>query len=246
MNEIVRTIQNHRSIRSFTEQAVDELMIDEIIKSAQAMPNSINGQQVSVIVIKDKQKLAQIAELAGGQPWVAYASVMLIFVMDYYKTHLAAQKNGIEQVIHESVEGTLVGAFDGGLAMGGAIIAAESMGLGIVPIGGIRKSPKEIIALLELPQMTYPLAGLAIGHPTDASYQKPRLPVSTFRHDETYKKEHLLSEINAYDDKMTAYYASINRPQSGNWSQNTSKVYKSVYFPKVYPTMKDQSFKNDK
>lgn len=246
MNEIIRTIQNHRSIRSFTEQPVDERMLDEIIKSAQAMPNSINGQQVSVIVIKDKQKLAEIAELAGGQPWVASAAVMLIFVMDFYKTHLAAQKNGTEQVIHESIEGTLVGAIDGGIAMGGAIIAAESMGLGIVPIGGIRKSPKEIIELLELPQMTYPLAGLVIGHPTEASYQKPRLPLSTFRHDETYKKEHLLSEINDYDDKMTAYYKEINRPQSGNWSQNTSKVYKSVYFPKVYPTMKDQFFKNDK
>lgn len=246
MNEIVRTIQDHRSIRSFTEQQVDEQMIDEIIKSAQSMPNSINGQQVSVVVIKDKQKLAKIAELAGGQPWVAAASVLLIFIMDYYKTSLAAEKNGLKQVIHESAEGTLVGAFDGGLAMGGAIIAAESMGLGIVPIGGIRKSPKEIIELLELPDMTYPLAGLAIGHPTDLSHQKPRLPINTFRHDEKYQKEHLQTEIDTYDQNMTAYYKQIGREQSGNWSQNTSSVYQTVYFPKVYPTLKDQSFKNDK
>ena len=167
MNETIKTIQNHRSIRNFLDKSIDDEIIDEILKSSQAMPSSINGQQTSVIVIKDKETKAKIAELASGQPWIAAAPVFLVFVMDFYKTNLAAVKNGLNQIIHESVEGTMVGTFDAGLAMGGAIISAESLGLGIVPIGGVRMNPAEIIKLLGLPEYTYPVAGLAIGYPKD-------------------------------------------------------------------------------
>ena len=68
MNETIHSIQNHRSIRNFTQRQVEDQTIDLIIKSAQAMPNSINGQQVSVIVIKDKEKKAKFAELTVALP----------------------------------------------------------------------------------------------------------------------------------------------------------------------------------
>jgi len=246
MNETIRSIQNHRSIRSFLDKEIDEAILEEILKSAQAMPNSINGQQTSVVVVKDKAVKAKIAELTGGQKWIEEAPVFLVFLMDFYKTNLGAKKNGLTQVIHESIEGSLVGTFDAGLNMGGAIISAESLGLGIVPIGGVRRSPEDIIALLGLPKYTYPVAGLAVGYPKDPSHQKPRLPLSTFRHDEKYQTEGLEDAIDAYDADMATYLKSIGREQEGNWSQYTAGIYQQVYYPKVYPKMKDQDFKNDK
>lgn len=246
MNETIKTIQNHRSIRSFLDKSVDDEIIDEILKSSQAMPSSINGQQTSVIVIKDKETKAEIAKLAGGQPWIEAAPVFLVFVMDFYKTNLAAEKNGLNQIIHESVEGTMVGAFDAGLAMGGAIITAESLGLGIVPIGGVRMNPSEIIKILDLPEYTYPTAGLAIGYPKDNSRKKPRLPYNTFKHEEKYKIDGLKESIDEYDKDMGVYLKEIGREVEVNWSTNTSNLYQHVYYPKVYPTMKEQKFNNDK
>lgn len=246
MNETNNIIQNHRSIRSFLDKSIDDEIINEILKSSQAMPSSINGQQTSVIVIKDKETKAKIAELAGGQPWIEAAPVFLVFVMDFYKTNIGAKKNNLNQVIHESVEGTMVGAFDAGLAMGGAIISAESLGLGIVPIGGVRKNPSEIIKLLGLPEYTYPTAGLAIGYPKDNSRKKPRLPFNTFKHEEKYKVDGLKESIDQYDTNMEAYLKEIGREVEGNWSKNTSNIYQYVYYPDVYPTMKQQKFNNDK
>lgn len=245
MNKVINSIKDHRSIRQYKSEAVSDAMLNEIIESAQAMPNSINGQQTSVIVVRDQEKKNRIAEMAGGQPWIAAAPVFLLFVSDFYKTDLAAKKNGLEQKIHESVEGTVVGAVDVGLNMAGAMIAAESLGLGTVPIGGIRKNPKGMIELLGLPDKTFPVAGLTIGHPEDRSHKKPRLPMNTFRHDESYKTEGLDQEINRYDDQMEAYLKEINREVEGNWSKNTSSIYQYVYFPDVYPTMKDQGFTNN-
>lgn len=246
MNETIQTIQNHRSIRSFLDKDIDDTMIDEILKSSQAMPSSINAQQTSIIVIKDKETKAKIAELAGGQPWIEAAPVFLVFVIDFYKTNLAAKKNGLNQIIHESVEGTMAGTFDAGLAMGGAIISAESLGLGIVPIGGIRRNPAEIIKLLGLPEYTYPVVGLAMGYPKDNSHKKPRLPFNTFKHEEKYKVDGLKESIDEYDKNMEVYLKEIGREVEGNWSKNTSNLYQYVYYPEVYPTMKQQKFNNDK
>lgn len=246
MNKTIDIIKDHRSIRDYKSDKIDQSMINEIVLAAQSMPSSINGQQTSIIVIQDTSTKAKIAEYAGGQTWIDQAPVFLLFVTDFYKTNIAAIKNGETQKIQESIESTLVGAVDVGLGMGAAIIAAESLGLGIVPIGGIRREPQKMIDLLELPEFTFPVAGLAIGHPNSRSGKKPRLPLSTFSHNEKYHTEHLEEEIKTYDVLMETYLKDINRSQELNWSALTSSVYKQVYFPSVYPVMIKQGFTNNK
>lgn len=251
MNSTIKSIQNHRSIRKYLDKAIPDDMLEAILASAQAMPTSINGQQLSVIVVKDKGKKAKIAELTGNQHWIAEASVFLVFVADFYKAGIAGEKNGKPQIIHESIEGTMVGTFDCGLAMGGAIIAAESMGLGIVPIGAIRKNPEEMIRLLDLPERTFPVVGLVVGYPADQSAQKPRFPLSVFAHQETYQAKKMKQAIDEYDVRMTAYYreredSGISAQKETNWSSQVADAYKQVYFPAVYPAMIKQGFKNDK
>lgn len=244
MNNTIETIKNHRSIRQYLDKDIPNEIVDEIVKAAQAMPNSINGQQTSVIVVRDKAKREKLAELVGNQPYVAKAPVFLIFVMDFYRTHLAGEKTGFTQVIHESVEGIGAGSVDVGIALGASVIAAESLGLGTVPIGGIRKNPEEVIELLGLPKYTFPLVGLVVGYPENESHKKPRVPFDTFRHDEKYDIEAVENSINPYDEEMSVYLKDIGRSeQEVNWSTTTSRIYQSIYYPKVKPVMEEQGFK---
>ena len=244
MNNTIETIKNHRSIRQYLDKDVPDEIVDEIVKAAQAMPNSINGQQTSVIVVRDMAKREKLAELVGNQPYVAKAPVFLIFVMDFYRTHLAGEKTGFPQVIHESVEGIGAGSVDVGIALGASVIAAESLGLGTVPIGGIRKNPEEVIELLGLPKYTFPLVGLVVGYPENESHRKPRVPFDTFKHNEKYDIEAVENSINPYDEEMSVYLKDIGRSeQEVNWSTTTSRIYQSIYYPKVKPVMEDQGFK---
>lgn len=245
MNSTIYTILNHRSIRQYKDKDVSKEELDLILNAARHMPSSINGQQISIIVVKDKERKAKIAELSGGQPWIAQAPVFLVFVMDLYKTAVAAEKNDREQIIQESAEGSMVSTFDAGLAMGGAIIAAESLNLGIVPIGAIRKSPQEVIKLLELPKYTYPVAGLVIGHPDNLSAQKPRMGEKGYIHNETYNKEQVKEAIDEYDETMADYYKQRGDKIS-DWSSQVSANYQNVYFPQVLQSLKEQGFKFDK
>ena len=245
MNETISKIKEHRSIRNFLDKDVSEEFIDEIIKSSQSMPNSINGQQTSVIVIRDKAKKEKLAKLVGNQDYVAKAPVFLVFIMDFYKTYLAGEKTGFKQVIHEDIEGTLVGAVDCGIELGAAVIAAESLRLGTVAIGGIRKNPNEVIELLNLPKYTFPIVGLAIGYPVDNSHKKPRMPFDSFKHNELYDAEKVKKAIDIYDEEMEKYLKKIGRYEKEvNWSTFISKIYNSVYYPNVKESINKQGFKN--
>ncbi len=246
MNQTIEIIKNHRSIRSYLDKDIPDAVLTTIIEAAQAMPTSINGQQVSLVIVRDKDLRKKLAELCGGQPWVAQAPVFVLFVADFYKTSLAAKLNNRQQVIHESAEGNLVGIFDCGIALGGMTVAAESLGLGIVPIGGIRLHAQEVIELLGLPEYTFPVNGLCLGYPADNSKLKPRLPLATYAHYEKYNPAILEENIRAYDKTMAEYLAGINRSEEVNWSSRTSSIYQQVYFPNVKPTMTKQGFLHDK
>ncbi|MBN2616883.1 MAG: NADPH-dependent oxidoreductase [Spirochaetales bacterium] len=245
MNQTITTIKNHRSIRQYKNKDIEPKDLNLILEAAHAMPTSIHGQQVSIVVVKDEDKRNKISDLAGGQPWIAAAPVFLVFVMDMNKTAQAGNKNNIPQIIHESAEGVLVSSFDAGIAMGAAIVAAESLGLGIVPIGGIRKNPQEMIDLLELPKNTFPIAGLVIGHPENLSAKKPRLSIESFAHSEKYNNELVTKAIDDFDKEMEIYYEKRG-DKSSNWSAQIAGSYKQVYFPNVYPVLKSQGFILDK
>lgn len=247
MNNTIEIIKNHRSIRQYLDKDIPDEIVDEIVKAAQAMPNSINGQQTSVIVIKDKKTKEKLSELVGDQKYVAEAPVFLVFVMDFYRPYLAGEKTGLKEVIHENIEGIEAGSVDVGIALGASIIAAESFGLGIVPIGGIRKNPEEVIELLGLPKYTFPMVGLVVGYPKDHSHKKPRVPFESFKHNEKYDAAAVEKSIDIYDNQISEYLKDIGRLEiEKDWSTFTSRIYQSVYYPNVEPAMEKQGFKYKK
>lgn len=246
MNETLRLLMGHRSDRAYSDAPVSEEMLDAIIEAAHRAPTSMNGQQVSLVVVCDKAKRAKICELAGGQAWIAKAPVFIAIVMDFNKTRLGVEACGELQIVHESLEGFAVGAVDAGIVLASLMTAARSLGLGVVPIGGIRRNPQAMIELLQLPQLTFPLLGLCIGHVEQPSRQKPRLPVSTFRHNESYHPEGLAEAIPAYDEAMMEFWRSIGRSDGLPWSRNLANAYKRVYFPETRPAAAKQGFLVDK
>ncbi|GAB1775103.1 hypothetical protein PMEGAS67_05800 [Priestia megaterium] len=145
MNEAIRTIQDHRSIRQYTDEAVSDEHLDTIIQSAQSAASSINGQQVTIISVQDKEKKKKLSELAGNQAWIDQAPLFLIFCADFNRAKIAAELNDAPLGVTDGLESILVGATDAGISLEAATVAAESLGLGTVPIGGIRRKPLEVI-----------------------------------------------------------------------------------------------------
>jgi FMN reductase [NAD(P)H] len=242
VNETVRLIQAHRSERSYKSDPIPDEVLDSIIESAHLAPTSKNSQQVSIVVVKDAEHRRRIAEIAGGQPWIADAPVFLAFIADLYKTRLGLEKVGVQQQTQHSLEAIVAATTDVGIALGTVMIAARSYGLGIVPIGGIRRNPDKMVELLGLPEYTFPIVGVCLGYVDEPATQKPRLPIESYRHEGRYHAENLLPAIDSYDASLPEYWKSISRNDGLPWSENTALTYKTVYYPKVKPVAAAQGF----
>ncbi|MED3853656.1 oxygen-insensitive NADPH nitroreductase [Priestia megaterium] len=243
MNEAIRTIQDHRSIRQYTDEAVSDEHLDTIIQSAQSAASSINGQQVTIISVQDKEKKKKLSELAGNQAWIDQAPLFLIFCADFNRAKIAAELNNAPLGVTDGLESILVGATDAGISLEAATVAAESLGLGTVPIGGLRRKPLEVIELLDLPEYVFPVSGLVVGHPSDHSAKKPRLPQAAVHHRESYNHD-LKSLIQDYDAEMAEYMKKRpNGADDRNWSQTVSAIYKTIYYPEVRAMLEKQGFK---
>lgn len=246
MNPVIKNLVDHYSERSYLSKPVPDDVLDRIIETAYRAPTSVNSQQVSVIVSRDAQARKRISELAGGQPWIAQAPVFLTLVLDMYKTQQGMALNGEQQKAHLSVESLISGSTDVGIALASIMSAARSEGLGIVPIGGIRRHPEAIVELLDLPEHTFPVAGVVIGYVDKPSARKPRLPLQTFRHEETYQREGLETHIQAYNAQLMQHWQTVNRGEGVNWSESMGAYYKNIYYPAVCPALLKQGFEFDK
>jgi FMN reductase [NAD(P)H] len=225
MNKTVRLLQAHRSSRSYKSNPIPAEILDAIIESAHRAPTSINSQQISLVVVRSAASRARIAEIAGGQPWIAKAPVFIAVVADFYKTGLGVEKTGVEQVIQRSLEAIVSSVSDAGIAMAALMTAARAFGLGIVPIGGIRRDPQAMIDLLGLPRNTFPVAGVVLGYVAEETPQKPRMPIESFRHEEKYHPEALKPAIDAYDRTLLEYWQKIGRADGLTWSANMAQHY---------------------
>lgn len=246
MSSVIDILTAHKSERSFTDRAIDDAIIDRLVESAYRAPTSVNSQQVSLVISRSAEARQKISAIAGGQPWIAKAPLFITFVLDMHKSQQAIAAIGKEQIAHQSIESVVSGATDIGIALGAVMTAARAEGLGIVPIGGIRRDSQALIELLQLPELTYPVAGVAIGYVDEPAHQKPRLPLATFRHEEAYSDKGLQENIAAYNQEMVQHWQNIGRTDGESWSESVAGYYDKIYFPNVLPALLKQGFGNDK
>jgi FMN reductase (NADPH) len=210
LNHVIETILDHRSIRKFEDRELTKEQIKTIVQSAQAASTSSFIQAYSIIGVKDKQKKEQLAELAGGQSYVAKNGHFFVFCADLNRHQLIAdQYNQDFNEMFESTEKFMVAVIDAALAAQNAVLAAESMGLGACYIGGLRNQLSEVCELLKTPSLVLPLFGVAVGYPIHRPDQKQRLPFEHVYHEDEYQQDKgiYLEQLEQYDQDISKYYA---------------------------------------
>lgn len=244
MNEVVHTLKNHRSFRQYSDQPVEPEKLMTIIESAQAAPSWVHGQQVSIIAIKDPARKQQLSALCGNQKHVAAAPVFLVFCMDFYRAKLASELEGKSFEAAKDVDVLLVGATDVGISLSNAIAAAESMGLGIIPIGGIRRNTADVIDLLQLPEYVFPIVGLCVGYPAEEVSQKPRLPMEVVFHEEQYNPD-VQELLKAYNQTYREFMQQQGLT-SRDWTSTIAHFYElNPEYGDAKRTLRNQGFTCD-
>lgn len=228
MNTTINTILSHRSVRDFQRKKLTAQQIETIVKCAQAASTSSFVQAYSIIGVTDPVKKQQLAEVAANQEYVAENGHLFVFCADLHRHELIGEMEGVDVISSiESTEKFMVATIDATLAAQNAAIAAESMGLGICYIGGLRNDLPKVCEILKIPNRVVPLFGLVVGYPAKINAQKPRLPLEHVYQENSYNNDqaYYLEQLKDYDATIQDYYKSRTKgTRSDTWTGQIAKT----------------------
>ena len=236
-DSVLRLMGQHRSVRSFTHQPVDEALVKRAVVAAQQAATSSWIQGYHLLEVGQGPRRDEIAKLAGGQSQVQSAPRFFIVCGDTRRHRHAARLHGEPHA--ECTETFLLATIDASLFAQNLTLALEAQGLGTCYIGGIRNDLPALDALLKVPIGTFPLFGLAAGWPHPDSSgglstgpgTRPRFEPRDVWSQETFPTDEQVERtIHSFDEVATRYY-SERGTQGRNWSGGLWRKFKTALRP---------------
>ena len=220
-NEVIATMLDHRSVRSYKPDPLPAGALETLIAAAQSAATSSNMQWWSAIAITDPAKKKVLAEIAGNQKHIEQCPTFICWVADMARNQRISDATKTEFETMPWLETFMVACIDAALAAQNAVVAAQSIGLGTVYIGAMRNDPVRVAELLGLPPQAFVVFGLCVGYAADskaAGEVKPRLPQSVVLHHERYDATHEAAQRAIYDAEMGRFSAR-HELQAATWTQ---------------------------
>jgi nitroreductase len=162
--ETIDAIRTVLAVRRFKDTPVPEPIIREIVEAGRLTASGSNTQPWHFIVVRDKQTLNRLGQLARTGPYIPQAPMAIVVAMD--ASPLAVS--------------------DGSRAIQNMILTAWSQGVGSNWVGF--NNLQEVNSLLGIPEEVSVLAILPFGYPADAlgKGQKKRKPLAEVVYNERW------------------------------------------------------------
>lgn len=250
----LKTLLEHRSIRKYTGEPIDDKVLTAILEAGRAVSTSSFLQAASIIRVVDKNKRTQLRQISCdmseeeyqkaladgkrlGHAYVEDCAEYLVFCMDSYR------HNQLAKVQTDWTEVMVIGAIDAALMAQNILAAAESLGLGGVYIGSLRNDIRRAGKILGLPKHVVPLFGLCLGHPDMSSKinqsQRPRLPLDVLVSTDTYQIPDE-STLTKYNEVVREYYQG--RRLDLDWAAQIAATFGDEVRPFMLNYLQDQGF----
>lgn len=242
MSSVIDLLKSHRSIRKFTDQPIAPELLEELFRAGQAAATSSFLQGSTIVRVVNKDNRSKLAEMAGNQKYVESAAEFLVFCADLKRAgnYCEAYNKPFEG---NYTEHFIIATVDVALMAQSLVTAAESEGIGICYIGGIRNNPGPVSELLQLPRGVYPVFGLCLGYPDQDPECKPRLPLSVIVKQDAYNEEGDQEVIAAYDEDIREYYRTRTGGGHGiSWTEQVSTLLSEKSRPHMKEFLAGQGF----
>ena len=231
MNEVIRQLNERKSIRVFEDKAIPPEAKEAILRAAVMAPTAGNQQLYTILDITDQDIKNQLVKSCDNQPFIATAPMVLIFCADCRKWYQAFRAAGCEPR-KPGVGDLMLAVSDTNIAAQNAVVAAESLGIGSCYIGDVMENAEIHQKMLKLPRYVFPAAMLVFGYPTQQQKErvKPeRVAMKYVVHENGYREmvEAELEEMFAYKAGQRAYrdwmQAFCDRKFNSDFSREMSR-----------------------
>ena len=222
-------LNRHVTIRRFSDKDISDELIESLIYSGTRASTTGNMQLYSVVINRDKTLKNSLAALHFNQSAAVSAPVLLTFLADIHRfSEWCYQRNAIPGF--NNILSFFNAMIDATLVAQNVAVAAENASLGICYLGTVLYNSKEIIELLKLPFLTFPVATLAIGWPSETPEQTDRIPLRGVLHNESYQSytKEKISELFTFKESLESSLQYVNE----NRKETLAQVFTDVRYKK--------------
>ncbi|MCD5409005.1 nitroreductase family protein [Candidatus Bipolaricaulota bacterium] len=159
MNEVLRAIQERRSIRSFKTDPVEPEKIEAILEAARWAPSGKNTQPWRLVLVESQEKREQLGRLVTQMDMIRTAPVTIAVLLD---TEAGYDRIKDIQAIGACAQNIL--------------LAAHSLGLGACWIGRVRdEQVEQVLGAKEHEEL---MMLIPIGCPKESPPPRDRKPLA--------------------------------------------------------------------
>ena len=205
-NEFIRRVLARKTVRRYNATMPEESLLDLLVAAALSASAKSDFQQASILRVSDPAKRSAIGALFPAMPWIGTSPVFFVFLGDARRLQRIGELRG-KPVRNGTLEGFFNASIDAALALQTMVLCAEAAGLGVCPISVVRNEIDKVAAILELPDLVFPVAGLCLGYPQGEGHVSLRLPRRATTGRDRYDDTALPQAIDDYDHRRDARHA---------------------------------------
>lgn len=236
---MMEIVNNRRSIRKYKKQNIDSELLNELLLAASRVSTIGNMQVYSVVITKDEEMKAKLSPAHFNQPMVKNAPVVLTICADFNRfSKWCEARNAVPG--YANFLSFMNAATDALLYAQNFCSLAEERGLGICYLGTVIYNPQQIIDVLSLPKLVFPVATITVGYPDELPAQTDRLPLEAIIHNECYT-----DYTNEMIDSLYKYKESLPENKqfiAENNKETLAQVFTDVRYTKAVNEMMSEGF----
>lgn len=192
-NPTIECLMNHRSIRQFRKDPVDQETLHMILNAGIRAASAGNLQMYSFLVLDDPEKLTLFTEEFGAT--VQIPPVIVVALVDLHRIKRWLELNDAKPPVLDRPAYFMLGFWDAIIALHNVVVAAESLGLGSCYYGSILEI--DIQKQFGTPEYVFPAGMVCLGYPAEEPELRQRLPLEAVVHRNSYR-EFSASEIREF------------------------------------------------
>ena len=152
---VIQNIMTRTSIRAFTDQPVDEAIVEKILRAGMSAPTAVNRQPWAFVVVNEREQMERLREVHPYAQMLKTAQLAIVVCGDMERALPGASQAYWIQDASAATENILLAAH--GLGLG-------TVWCGVYPNPDVLPKVKEVLGL---PSSIVPLNIIPIGYPAE-------------------------------------------------------------------------------
>lgn len=178
MNEIV----SRRSVRAYSEKAIDDGDLEKLLEAARLAPSGSNTQPWHFILVHSKDMKEKIVKADHNQNWMLQAPLFIVCVADIRSrisdgNSIVLQEDSPMEELKQIIRDTSIAAEH-------IVLEAEALGLSTCWTAWFNQN--EIRPVLDIPSDKYVVCIITVGYSDEKPAPRPRKSIETILHYEKW------------------------------------------------------------